>query len=257
METQKMRHRAKARLFVEDDLGDGLTVGLAAAQAHYLQHVMRLGSGDMIALFNGRDGEWHARIDGFGRGWCSLVVEVQTRPQGTEPDIWLLFAPIKRARLDFLVQKAVELGASMLQPVMTHHTDVKRVNVERLRANVAEAAEQCERTTLPVVGEAQPLSTVLADWPAARRILLCAEAGPAQPIHHVLTADAASGSQADWAILTGPEGGFASSELDALGKLPFVTPVSLGPRILRAETAALSALVCWQSVLGDWHADRV
>lgn len=252
-----MRHRAKARLYVEDDLGDGMTVGLAAAQAHYLQHVLRLGSGDVVALFNGRDGEWHASIDGFGRGWCSLVVDAQTRQQGMEPDIWLLFAPIKRARLDFLVQKAVELGASRLQPVMTRHTDVKRVNVERLRANVAEAAEQCERTTLPPVDEAQSLTAVLADWSSERRILLCAEAGPAQPIHDLLTAEVATGSAAGWAILTGPEGGFDPSELDALGKLPFVTPVSLGPRILRAETAALSALVCWQSVLGDWHSDRV
>lgn len=252
-----MRHRAKARLYVEDDLGDGLAVGLTAAQAHYLQHVLRLGSGDVVALFNGRDGEWHARIDGFGRGWCSLVVEVRTRQQGTEPDIWLLFAPIKRARLDFLVQKAVELGASRLLPVMTRYTDVKRVNVERLRANVAEAAEQCERMTLPAVDEAQPMTAVMADWPSERRILLCAETGPAQPIHDILTAEAESGPAAAWAILTGPEGGFDPSELDALGKLPFVTPVSLGPRILRAETAALSALVCWQSVLGDWHSDRV
>lgn len=252
-----MRHRAKARLYVDDDLGDAMTVGLSAAQAHYLRHVLRLGSGDVVALFNGRDGEWHARIDGFGRGWCSLVVETQMREQGMEPDIWLLFAPIKRARLDFLVQKAVELGASRLRPVMTQHTDVKRVNVERLRANAAEAAEQCERTTLPAVDEARSLTAVLADWPTERRLLLCAEAGPAQPIHDVLTADAASGPAAGWAILTGPEGGFAPSELDALGKLPFVTLVSLGPRILRAETAALSALVCWQSVLGDWHADRV
>lgn len=252
-----MRQRAKARLYVEEDLGSAVTVGLAAAQAHYLRHVLRLGSGDVVALFNGRDGEWHARIDGFGRGWCSLVVETQTRQQGTEPDIWLMFAPIKRARLDFLVQKAVELGASRLQPVMTRYTDVKRVNVERLRANVAEAAEQCERTTLPTVGEALPLSAVLADWSAERRILLCAETGPARPIHDVLTATETAGPAAGWAILTGPEGGFEASELDALGKLPFVTAVSLGPRILRAETAALSALVCWQSVLGDWHADRV
>ncbi len=252
-----MRQRARARLYVDDDLGDGLTVGLAAAQAHYLRHVMRLAPGDVVALFNGRDGEWHARVDGFGRGWCSLVIERQTREQGAEPDIWLLFAPIKRARLDFLVQKAVELGASRLQPVMTRHTDVKRVNVERLRANAAEAAEQCERTTLPAVDEAQPLTAVMADWPSERRLLLCAEAGSAQPIHDILTAEAVSGSAAVWAILTGPEGGFDPSELDALGKLPFVTPVSLGPRILRAETAALSALVCWQSVLGDWHSDRV
>lgn len=250
-----MRHRAKARLYVTEDLAAERTVGLEAGQAHYLRHVMRLGPGDPVALFNGRDGEWLARIDGFGRGWCSLMVEEQTRPQRPEPDLWLAFAPIKRARLDFLVQKAVELGASRLIPVMTRHTDVSRVNLDRIRTNVAEAAEQCERLTLPDVGEVRALRDVLADWPASRRLLLCAEAGPAEPVGQVLRSAAAESPA--WGIMTGPEGGFATEELDAFGKLPFVTAISLGPRILRAETAALAALSCWQSVLGDWHFDRV
>lgn len=253
-----MGRPVSARLYVPDDLAAGQTLGLAAAQAHYLRHVLRLDSGARVALFNGRDGEWHAEIDGFGRGWCSLTVDRQTRPQTAGPDVWLAFAPLKRARLDFLVQKAVELGASALQPVITQHTDVSRVNTGRLRSNVVEAAEQCERLTLPEVREPCSLSELAAQWPASRRLLVCAEQGPAEPIWRVLErGQAAAAVTAEWGVLTGPEGGFAASELDAIGKLPFVTLVSLGPRILRAETAALAALACWQAVLGDWHSDRI
>lgn len=251
-----MRQRVKARLYVPDDLDAGQIIGLAAAQAHYLRHVMRVEPSEHVALFNGRDGEWRARVDGFGRGWCSLALDEQMRPQAAESDIWLAFAPIKRARLDFLVQKAVELGVSSLQPVLTQFTDVRRVNTDRMAANVVEAAEQCERLTLPPVCEPKELAELLADWPKARRLLVCAESGDADPLHRVLDAARASSAETQWGLMTGPEGGFASSELDVLRKLPFVTPVSLGPRILRAETAAISALACWQAVLGDWQSER-
>ena len=248
--------RIATRLYVEDDLGPGATVGLDHARAHFLRSVLRLSRGAALALFNGRDGEWSARLDGLGKGWASLVVEAQRREQSPEPDLWLLFAPIKRARIDFLAEKASELGVSRLQPVLTRNTSVTRVNCERLAANAREAAEQCERLSVPAVGEPLDLFTALADWPARRRLLVCAEAGPSQPIAAVLSAQAANdtvtGTGAEsWAILTGPEGGFTESELDGLRNLPFVKPVGLGPRVLRADTAAIAALACWQAILGD------
>ncbi len=250
--------RIETRLYVEADLGEGAAVGLDHPRAHFLRSVLRLKRGARVAVFNGRDGEWTARIDALGKGWASLVVEELRREQQPEPDLWLLFAPIKRARLDFLVEKAVELGVSRLQPVMTRHTAVSRVNQERLAANAREAAEQCERLSLPEVGEARPLFDLMGDWPTARRLLVCSERGDARPLARVLEGalggapeGAAGASAAPWAILTGPEGGFAASELDGLSKLPFVTPVGLGPRILRADTAALFALACWQALVGD------
>jgi len=251
-----MAKEARARLYVENDLVAGARFGLVAGQAHYLRNVLRLGPGAAILLFNGRDGEWRAAIETLGRSDCIVALEARTRPQAAEPDVWLAFAPIKRGPLDILVQKSVELGVSMLWPVLTRHTDVSRVNVDRLRANVAEAAEQCGRLTMPNVAAPQPLDDLLATWPTGRRLIVCGESGPARPIHEVLVEAQAQTPPAGWALLIGPEGGFASGELDALGKLPFVTVVSLGPRILRAETAALAALVCWQAVLGDWRSGR-
>ena len=248
-----MRERSGPRLYVTADLGEGRIIEMPAGQAHYLKNVMRLAPGAAVSLFNGRDGEWSARIASFGRGACSASVETRLRPQAAEPDVWLLFAPIKRAPLDFLVQKAVELGVSRLRPVITGHTDVSRVNTERLRANVIEAAEQCGRLSLPEVEEPLAFAAALAGWPAGRRLLVCAESGPARPMGEAL-AEAPAG---DFALMTGPEGGFTTSELDGLRKLPFVTPIRLGPRILRAETAAVAALACWQSVLGDWRSDRI
>lgn len=242
--------RVETRLYVEATLAAGATLGLDHARAHFLRSVLRLKRGAQVAVFNGEDGEWTARLDALGKGWASLVVGHQRRAQAPEPDLWLVFAPIKRARLDFLVEKAVELGVSRLQPVITRHTAVSRVNQERLAANAREAAEQCERLSVPEVTEARPLFDVLEDWPEGRRLLVCSERGAAPPLAGVLQA-AASEAATPWAILIGPEGGFARSELDGLGKLPFVTPVGLGPRILRADTAALFALVCWQAFLGD------
>jgi 16S rRNA (uracil1498-N3)-methyltransferase len=251
-----MRERGGPRLFVTGDLGGGRAVALTSGQAHYLKNVLRLAPGDAVRLFNGRDGEWSARIAAFARGAASASAEAQRRPQAAEPDVWLLFAPIKRGPLDFLVQKSVELGVSRLQPVVTERTDVSRVNTERLRANVIEAAEQCERLTLPEIREPERLQAVLAGWPSDRRLLVCAERGAARPVGEALSEAAGGADGTRHALLVGPEGGFTTSELDALGKLPFVTPISLGPRILRAETAAVAALACWQSVLGDWRSDR-
>jgi len=239
--------RVATRLHVADDLAAGREIGLDHGRAHFLRSVLRLSRGAPVALFNARDGEWLARIDGLGKGWCSLAVEGQRREPAPEPDVWTVFAPIKRARIDFLAEKATELGCAVLQPVMTERTAVSRVNVERLAANAREAAEQCSRLSVPEVRAPVALSTLIEAWPAERRLLLCAEAGAATPIAEAL----AAADSGPWAIVTGPEGGFAQSELDALLELPFVTPVGLGPRLLRADTAALTALACWQAVLGD------
>lgn len=254
-----MGERSGPRLFVADDIGAGRAVALAPGQAHYLKNVMRLAPGDDVVLFNGRDGEWQGRIAELGRGAGSVSAESLRRPQAAEPDIWLLFAPIKRAPGDFLIQKAVELGVSRLQPVLTRQTDVARFNVARARSTAIEAAEQCERLTLPDIRDPARLDAILDRWPASRTLLVCAESGPLRPIREVLEALTASGGAVptETALLVGPEGGFATSELDALRKLPFVRAVGLGPRVLRAETAALAALACWQSVLGDWNSSRV
>ncbi|MEE8535699.1 MAG: 16S rRNA (uracil(1498)-N(3))-methyltransferase [Kiloniellales bacterium] len=247
------RERVETRLYVEADLSDGAAVGLDPARAHFLRSVLRLKRGAALAVFNGRDGEWLARIDAMGKGWASLLVETRRREQEAGPDLWLVFAPIKRARLDFLVEKSVELGVSALCPVLTQHCVVQRVNLERLAANAREAAEQCERLNVPEVREPRRLTDLVGEWPADRRLLVCAESGPAEPIAEVLAAAVGdpAARRAGWAVATGPEGGFTRSELDGLRKLPFVTLVGLGPRVLRADTAALAALACWQAFRGD------
>lgn len=250
-----MSERIETRLFVEEPLSAGAPIGLDHARAHYLRSVLRLEAGARVAVFNGRDGAWRARIEGLGKGWASLLVEDLLQAQKAEPDLWLCFAPIKRARLDFLAEKATELGVARLLPVMTQRTIVTRVKGERLAANAREAAEQCERLTVPQVEEPRPLAELLADWPEGRRLLVCAEAGAARPLAEVLLRAVGNppggGSLGSWAFLTGPEGGFSQAELDDLKSRPFVTPVGLGPRILRADTAALAALSCWQALVGD------
>lgn len=245
-----MHARAETRLHVEEPLAEGAAVGLDAERSHYLRTVLRLERGAHVALFNGRDGEWLARIDAVGKGWCSLAVLRRTRPQEPPPDLWLLFAPIKRARIDTVAEKASELGCSVIWPVLTRRTDVARVNLDRLRANAVEAAEQCERLGVPELREPERLERVLASWPEGRTLLLCAESGRATPIAEA--ARRLRGSPA--AFLVGPEGGFAQDELDALRALSFVVPVGLGPRVLRADTAAIAALACWQALAGDWTA---
>ena len=246
-----MTAKIETRLYVEDELHETATIGLDHGRAHFLRSVLRLGQGARVALFNGRDGEWQARIDGLGKGWASLQVEHQRRSQTGSPDVWLAFAPIKRARLDFLVEKATELGCAALQPMMTRHTAVSRVNLERLQANAREAAEQCERLDLPEVRPVADLGKLLDAWPPERRLLVCAESGAARPIAEVLRQEGPETAAQPWAIMTGPEGGFARSELDALNDLSFAVTVGLGPRVLRADTAALAAIACWQAILGD------
>ncbi len=249
--TDQPQGAVKTRLYVESPLAEGQSVGLDHERAHFLRHVLRLDRGDAVAVFNGRDGEWRAVIDGFGKGWCSLTVAQQRRVQSAAPDLWLLFAPLKKGRIDFVAEKATEMGVSLLWPVFTRRTDPNRVNSDRLRANAVEAAEQCERLSVPELAAPLPLARALADWPADRRLFLCAEAGNARPIAEAMRETGPCPA----ALLIGPEGGFDQSELDELGKLPFVVPVGLGPRILRADTAVVAALACWQSLSGDWTAD--
>ena len=247
------QNRAKTRLHVTDDLIADSVIGLGASQAHYLRSVLRLSTGDEVALFNGRDGEWRARIDAIGKGWASLQLVAQSLPQTPEPDIWLLFAPIKRGRVDYLVQKATELGVGVLIPTTTRRTVVERINLVRLGATAAEAAEQCRRLSVPELRPVQALDDLLAAWPPERHLLFCDEAGGPPPLE-ALKNHGGSGEAASWAILIGPEGGFDPDESHALRQRPFVVPMSLGRRILRAETAAVAALSIWQALVGDSRA---
>jgi 16S rRNA (uracil1498-N3)-methyltransferase len=236
----------KLRLFVEAPLSEGARVEPSAQQAHYLLHVMRARPGDRIAVFNGTEGEWLAKIGEMSRRACALTCIRQTVAQSEVPDLWLVFAPIKKTAADYVAQKATELGVRILQPVFTRRTIVHRINGERMRANAIEAAEQSGRLTVPEVREAVELPKLLASWPADRRILFCDESGGA-PIAETLTGAGAGA----WAVLTGPEGGFDRGERDLIRAHPLAVRVSLGDRILRADTAALAALSVWQAILGD------
>lgn len=237
---------AKIRLYVDHPLEPGQPVPLSRDQAHYLFNVMRLGVGAPVALFNGRDGEWLAEVADAGRQ-ARLTCVSQTRPQSGPPDLWLLFAPIKKARTDFIVEKAVEMGVARIQPVQTAHTNSERIRQDRLQAHAVEAAEQCGAMVVPEVDDLISLDRLLASWPAERRILWCDEA--LAGASSVLSAD---GTNAPWAILVGPEGGFSEAERKRLSAMPNVRAASLGPRILRADTAAVAAIALWQSTLGDW-----
>jgi 16S rRNA (uracil1498-N3)-methyltransferase len=239
----------KLRLYVEAPLEGGARVEPDAGQTHYLLNVMRAKQGDRVSLFNGRDGEWVASLSDVARKRCTLTCEGQVARQNLVPDVWLVFAPVKKTPADYLTQKATELGVSVLQPVLTRRTIVRRVNAERMHANAIEAAEQSGRLTVPEVRAPIDLGKLLACWPAERRILFCDEAGEAPPIAEAL-AEAADGP---WALLIGPEGGFDPAERDAIRAMPEAQPVSLGKRILRADTAGLAALAVWQALRGDWR----
>lgn len=239
------------RLFVPDDLRPGAEVEPGDGQVHYLMTVLRLGQDDEVALFNGRDGEWRARLQAVSRKKCRLAVVDRLRPQVAEPDLWLCFAPIKRARIDFVAEKATELGVAVIQPVITRRTIVARVNGERLAANAREAAEQCDRLVVPEVREAVTLDRLLDRWPAGRRLMFCDESRQAPPAAAALAATGAVDQP--WAVLIGPEGGFAPEEMARLRAQPGVLAVGLGPRLLRADTAAVAALSLFQGVLGDWR----
>jgi 16S rRNA (uracil1498-N3)-methyltransferase len=238
----------KARLYVTADLGEGMAVTLDEGQTHYLLHVLRAKAGNLVSLFNGRDGEWLAQIAEAGKRGVTATCRKQTAAQHGVPDIWLAFAPVKKTPSDYLVQKAVELGVSVLQPVFTRRTIVTRINEERMAANAVEAAEQSERLTVPEIRTGVSFDKLLASWPQGRRLLFCDEGGDAK----AMTQAARESRGGPCGILTGPEGGFDPAERAALRALPFVVPVTLGPRILRADTAALAALAIWQSIAGDW-----
>jgi 16S rRNA (uracil1498-N3)-methyltransferase len=237
------------RLYVAAPLAAGAEVSLDRAQGHYLTTVLRLASGEGVLVFNGRDGEWAATIVTQKRA-VSLRVAEQTRAQAAPADLHYLFAPLKSARLDYMVQKAVEMGAARLQPVRTRHGQVARVNLERMRANAIEAAEQCGILSLPEIGEPVELQRLLADRDAARWIVFCDEtADIADPV----AALQAVPRRAPIAVLVGPEGGFAADERASLLTLPNLVRLALGPRILRADTAAVAALTIVQAVVGDWR----
>ncbi len=238
---------AKIRLYVEQPLGQGQSVPLTREQAHYLFGVMRQSVGAQIALFNGRDGEWLAEVSEAGKRSGVLSCLQQTKPLQLPPDLWFLFAPIKKARTDFIVEKAAEMGAARILPVQTEYTNSERIRQDRLQAHAVEAAEQCGGTFVPEVTDLQKLDRVLEDWPQDRQLMFCNEAEVGSALRL-----AAQEKGQPWAILIGPEGGFSDQERARLTALPFSHVVSLGPRILRADTAAVAALTMWQQALGDW-----
>jgi len=240
------------RLYVEQQLAAGAIIAADERAHHYLRNVMRRAVGDALVLFNGRDGEFEAEIARLDKRAAAIKVTQLRRAQDNVPDLILCFAPLKKDAVDFLIEKGTELGVAAFQPVITRRTQASRLNLERLRANAIEAAEQTERLSIPEIRAPLTFEALVAGWQPARHIILCAEAGPALPIADGLKTLTLHVSQPNaWAILCGPEGGFHVSELDRLRNLPFVTPVGLGPRILRADTAALTALAVFQAILGD------
>jgi len=250
------------RLFVPNALADGVHVEPSDEQSRYLIAVMRLQLGDELLLFNGRDGEWLFKVSGVSKRGCRLSAERLVRPQAESPDVELLIALVKRGRLETIIEKAVELGVRRIRLVVTRRTQADHTNVSRLKAIAAEAAEQTGRLDVPQVTEPEKLERLLDGWDANRRLMFCDEAGDdpsaewgglhgrARPVLEALK----DGAAGPWAVLIGPEGGFAPEERERLRSLAHVTPVTLGPRILRADTAAISALTLWQAALGDWRA---
>jgi 16S rRNA (uracil1498-N3)-methyltransferase len=235
------------RLFVSSPLAAGAGVIPDPDQARYLTSVMRRGVGDELLVFNGRDGEWRAAVAEVSKRGCRLALVGQARPQALGPDLDLIVALVKRPRLETIVEKAAELGARRVRLVVTRHTNADRAKLSRLQAIAVEAAEQTGRLDVPEIFEPVKLDKLLEGWDVSRRLMFCDEGGEAKP---ALEALAGGGP---WAVLIGPEGGFAPEERGRLRAAPFVTPVSLGPRILRADTAAISALTLWQAALGDWR----
>jgi len=237
------------RLHVSADLRAGAQIVLEPDQAHYLTRVMRLGPDDALLVFNGRNGEWLATVAEVGKRGCALTVTTSTRPQAVGPDLDLIIALVKRPRLETIIEKAAELGARRALLISTARTNADRAKLDRLHAIATEAAEQTGRLDVPEVSGPQRLSDVLESWPATRRLLFCDEAGDAPSAAQALAGE----TPGPWAILIGPEGGFSPAERAAIRALPSTVPVSLGPRILRADTAAIAALALWQSRLGDWR----
>src|ERR1700733_15134391 len=237
------------RLYVSQDLTDGAEVKLHPQRTNYLGNVLRLGAGAPVLLFNGRDGEFAASLTTSSHKAALLAVGAGTRAQAEPPDVDYLFAPLKHARLDYMAQKAVEMGARSLRPVITRHTQVSRVNLERLRANAIEACEQCGVIWIPEIAQVEPLTDALKRWPRERLLVFCdEEADPASPLDTLANARVDGGVS----LLIGPEGGFDDAERAAILSAPRVLRLSLGPRLLRADTAAVAALALIQATLGDW-----
>lgn len=242
---------AKIRLYIDAALSAGQSVPLSREQAHYLFGVMRLSVGAQILLFDGMNGEFLADVVEAGKRGGTLMVREQTRPLQMPPDLWLLFAPIKKARTDFIVEKATEMGAARIVPVQTEFTNSGRIQRDRLQAHAVEATEQCGGTFVPPVDEMKRLDRVLADWDDSRQIMFCDEATADEPAM-TFEGGAYSKDAGPWAILIGPEGGFSPRERDRLRTMDCAHVAQLGPRILRADTAAVAALTLWQRALGDW-----
>lgn len=236
------------RLFVPDDLANGADLDVSREASHYLASVLRMREGDALLVFNGRDGEWLSNITKADKKQVTLTLQRQTRPQTRVPDIDYLFAPLKHARLDYVVQKAVEMGAGRILPVITQHTQSTRINHERMKANIIEAAEQCGILSVPELCEEAKLADVMASWDPARKLILCDERADAKDPVSVLKEI----PKGPLAVLIGPEGGFSAEERNNLISKPYVIRLSLGPRILRADTAGVAALALVQSVCGDW-----
>jgi 16S rRNA (uracil1498-N3)-methyltransferase len=235
------------RLFVMDDLAEGCAVACEGPQANYLLNVLRMGAGDRVLVFNGRDGEWQAELRDVRKRDCRLVAVTRTRPQDMGPDVDYLFAPLKHARLDYMVQKATEMGVRRLRPVITRRTIAERVNLDRMRANAIEASEQCGILQVPEVFPPVKLEAAIAEWDAGRRLIFCdEEAEGAEPV-----AQFTGLARGPLAVLIGPEGGFDPAERALLRGLAFAVPVSLGPRIMRADTAAVAALALVNAVVGQ------
>jgi 16S rRNA (uracil1498-N3)-methyltransferase len=244
----------KTRLYVEHDLAQGQTIALPKDQAHYLMTVMRLSVGDHVTVFNGRDGAWLAQIASGNKRNADLAVIARTAAQGAPADLWLLFAPIKKTRTDFIVEKAAELGVARICPVQTAHTNSERIRQDRLQAHALEAAEQCEATYVAQVDDLKPLSQIMRDWPEGRRLFFADEATAHEEVQIQPQVERPSLPAGPAAILIGPEGGFSHQERTDLRALPFCHRLNLGPRILRADTAAVAAITLWQSQVGDWRA---
>ena len=240
------------RLFVEEALTAQQELVLSPAQARYVRVILRGQYGDLVALFNHQDGEWFGYIIGLDKNWVTIKVEKQVRTQEKEVDIWLLFSPIKHIRLHYLIEKVTELGVSKLVPVMTERTIIGRINLDRLRANTIQAAQQSQRISIPTIADPVSLNKILADWPRDRALFVCVESGPALPMIETFITHRDKLS----AILTGPEGGFTNTELEHFTHYPFITRIHLGSRLVRSETAAIAALACWQAVTGEWTSKR-
>ncbi|MDG1935849.1 MAG: 16S rRNA (uracil(1498)-N(3))-methyltransferase [Paracoccaceae bacterium] len=238
--------KTKIRLFVDHPLAEAQSVPLGWDQAHYLFSVMRKSEGDYVALFNGKNGEWIAKIDVAEKKQGVVRCLEMTKPQQYPPDIWLMFAPIKKARTDFIVEKATELGAARIMPLQTDFTNSERIKRDRLQNHAIEAAEQCGGTFVPEVTDMNQLEKLLSDWPEGRFLLFCDESKVGE---RVGIQDLPTGK---WAILLGPEGGFSEKERKYMQAMQNSFSISLGPRILRTDTAAVAALTLWQNALGDW-----